>query len=540
VNLEPLPAIILALAEQRSLAAVLTTIIESVARQPGVAFARLWLRESEETCPVCSAEASSSETALHLRVSAGRSLSGGTDWSRINGTFHRIGLSSSKLKIAHVAMTGESIRIQRLSDDHQWVRFPEWATEEGLVSFTGHALIFRGETIGVLAVFRRTEADDDCFAWLRTMANAAAVAIANARAFEENESLRRQLEQERDYLREEVQTSGSFGDILGESVALQRVLHRVEMVAPTNANVLILGESGSGKELIARAIHQRSRSAQKSLVKVNCASIPRELFESEFFGHARGSFTGAVRDRVGRFQLADGGTLFLDEVGEIPLELQSKLLRVLQEGEFERVGEESTRRANVRLIAATNRNLQKEVDAGRFRLDLFYRLGVFPIEVPPLRERKEDIGKLIGHFVHDSCIRFHLPVPTVPTREIERAHDYDWPGNVRELQNVIERGVILARGGKLILDLPPNGKLVSGARSSAQTSPPANLVIHEKEWRERERANLLAALHAANFRISGKGGAAELLGINAGTLASRLKAFGINRRDHITDHNQDS
>jgi transcriptional regulator with GAF, ATPase, and Fis domain len=532
VNLEPLPAIILALAEQRSLAAVLKTIIESVARQPGVAFARLWLRESEETCPVCSAEAPASEAALHLRASAGTSLSGGTDWSRINGTFHRIGLSSSKLKIAHIATTGESIRIQRLSDDHQWVRFPEWVTEEGLVSFTGHALIFRGETIGVLGVFRRTEADDDCFAWLRTMANATAVAIANARAFEENESLRRQLEQERDYLREEVQTSGSFGDILGDSAALQQVLHRVEMVAPTGANVLILGESGSGKELIARAIHQRSASAHKSLVKVNCASIPRELFESEFFGHARGSFTGAVRDRVGRFQLADGGTLFLDEVGEIPLELQSKLLRVLQEGEFERVGEESTRRVNVRLIAATNRNLQKEVNEGRFRLDLFYRLGVFPIEVPPLRERIEDIGKLISHFVRDSCIRFHLPVPTIPTREIERAHDYDWPGNVRELQNVIERGVILARGGKLALDLPQKGKLASETRSLEQTSP-TNPVIREKEWRERERANLLAALHAANFRIAGKGGAAELLGINAGTLASRLKALGINRRDHL-------
>ena len=538
MNLEPLPAIILAMAEQRSLAAVLETITASVARQSGVALVRLWLRESEETCPVCSAETHVTEPALHLRASAGKPLAGGMDWSRINGTFHRIALSSSKLKIAHIAMTGESIRIQRLSDDQQWVRFPEWVNEQGLMSFTGHALIFRGEPIGVLAVFRRTEADDDCFAWLRTMANAAAVAIANARAFEENESLRRQLEEERDYLREEVQTSGSFAEILGRSVALQRVLHRVDMVAPTGANVLILGESGTGKEMIARAIHQRSAIAHKSLVKVNCASIPRELFESEFFGHARGSFTGAIRDRVGRFQLADGGTLFLDEVGEIPLELQSKLLRVLQEGEFERVGEENTRRVHVRLIAATNRNLQKEVEDGRFRSDLFYRLGVFPIEVPPLRERKEDIRQLIDHFVRVSCIRFHLPNPSVPTREIERALDYDWPGNVRELQNVIERGVILARGGKLTLDLPHKGKLALKAPIVELTSSPANEVIQERAWRERERANLLSALRAANFRISGKGGAAELLGINAGTLASRLKALGINKRNYLTGRTQ--
>jgi transcriptional regulator with GAF, ATPase, and Fis domain len=210
-----------------------------------------------------------------------------------------------------------------LADDHRWVRHPAWAQQEGLASFAGHALIFRGEPLGVLAVFRRTPADDDCFHWLRTMASAAAVAIANARAFEDNETLRRELELERDYLREEVQSSGAFGEILGSSPALERVLHQVEMVAATDANVLVLGESGTGKELVARAIYQRSARSNKPLVKVNCGSIPRELFESEFFGHVRGSFTGAVRDRIGRFQLADGGTLFLDEVGEIPLELQA-------------------------------------------------------------------------------------------------------------------------------------------------------------------------------------------------------------------------
>jgi transcriptional regulator with GAF, ATPase, and Fis domain len=533
VDLEPLPSIILAIAEKRSLNAVLKTIIDAVARQPDVGLARLWLLEPDETCPVCCSGELNQEPALHLRASAGTSLSAGADWARINGTFHRIALSHNNLKIAHIATTGESIRIQRLSEDHQWVRHPSWAREEGLVSFAGHALVFRGEAMGVLGVFRRTPADDDCFNWLRTMANAAAVAIANARSFEENESLRNQLEQERDYLREEVQATGSFGDILGRSPALERVLHQVEMVAATEANVLVLGESGTGKELIARAIHQRSARANKPLVKVNCGSIPRELFESEFFGHVRGSFTGAVRDRIGRFQLADGGTLFLDEIGEIPLELQSKLLRVLQEGEFERVGDEVTRKVNVRVVAATNRDLRKEVDEGRFRLDLYYRLGVFPMEVPPLRDRREDIPVLIAHFVHQAGLHFHVPLPSIPNREIERAQRYDWPGNVRELQNVVERAMIVSPGRKLTLDLPHTGK-TSANQKERRTEPTAVLpetVIPENEWRNRERANIVAALRQAHFKISGKGGAADLLGINPGTLASRLKALGINKRD---------
>jgi transcriptional regulator with GAF, ATPase, and Fis domain len=264
---------------------------------------------------------------------------------------------------------------------------------------------------------------------------------------------------------------------------------------------------------------------------VNCGSIPRELFESEFFGHVRGSFTGAVRDRVGRFQLADKGTLFLDEVGEIPLELQSKLLRVLQDGEFERVGDEITRRVSVRVVAATNRDLRKEVSEGRFRLDLYYRLGVFPMEVPPLRERREDILELIAHFVRQACLKFHIPSPSVPKREMEIARSYDWPGNVRELQNVVERAVILSRGGRLALDLPQSGK--SPARNERSTTSATSLseVIPEKEWRDRERGNVLAALRQTGFRVSGKGGAAELLGINPGTLASRLRVLGINKRD---------
>lgn len=529
VDLEPLPAIILAIAEQRSLASVLKTIIEAVARQPDVALARLWLRQSGEVCPICTPGETDREPALHLRASAGSPWAEGVDWSRLNGAFHRIPLSPSHLKIAHIASTGESIRIPQLSDDHQWVRYPEWAKAEGLASFAGHALVFRGEPLGVLAVFRRAPADDECFQWLRTMASAAAVAIANARAFEENESLRQRLELERDYLREEVESAGSFGEILGRSPALERVLRQVELVAATGANVLVLGESGTGKELIARAIHQRSPRSEKPMVKVNCGSVPHELFESEFFGHVRGSFTGAVRDRIGRFQLADRGTLFLDEVGEIPLDLQSKLLRVLQEGEFERVGDEITRRVDVRVVAATNRDLRKEVDAGRFRLDLYYRLGVFPIEVPPLRERSGDIPALIGHFTRQASLRFHVPAPVISNREMERALHYGWPGNVRELQNVVERAVIVSRGGRLVLDLPESGG--APARRPEPAAAQEDEIVPEAEWRQRERANVLAALRRSRGRISGKEGAAELLGLNPGTLASRIKALRIGKRE---------
>jgi transcriptional regulator with GAF, ATPase, and Fis domain len=525
MKLASLPDVILAIAEQRSLDAVLASIIGNVAAQPDVALARLWLRQTDADCPHCCARPSGVEECLHLRASQGTPLARGGDWSRTDGTFHRIPLGRGDLKVSHIATSGESVRIQRLDEDRQWIRNQDWARHEGIMGFAGHPVIFRGEVLGVLSVFRRSEPDDLCWDWLRVLADSAAVAIANARAFEQVDSLRRALELERDYLRQEVQEAGLFGEILGRSPALTRLLRQVETVGPTDAGVLILGESGSGKELIARAIHQRSARARKPLVKVNCGSIPRELFESEFFGHTRGSFTGAIRDRVGRFQLADGGTLFLDEVGEIPIELQSKLLRVLQEGEFERVGDEITRRVDVRVVAATNRDLRQEVTEGRFRLDLYYRLGVFPMEVPPLRERVEDIPELAAHFVRQACARFHVPAPRLTERELERARQYHWPGNVRELQNVVERAVILAEGGALAFDLPD-----SKAAAAAPAGSVAGEVIPEVEWRRRERANVMSALAHSGFRVSGPGGAAELLGIPAATLTSRLKSLGIQKK----------
>ena len=347
-------------------------------------------------------------------------------------------------------------------------------------------------------------------------------------ALRENAHLREELERERDYLREEVNVAMNFGRIIGKSPALKNMLAQVEAVARTPANVLILGESGVGKELVARAIHAKSTRADAALVKVNCASIPKELFESEFFGHVKGAFTGAHRDRVGRFQLAEGGTIFLDEVGEIPLELQGKLLRVLQESEFERVGDDITRSVDVRVIAATNRDLEKLVVDGDFREDLFYRLSVFPIEVPPLRRRREDLVQLARHFLEQTCSEFGREPFRLTKSQAVAIQEYDWPGNVRELKNVIERAVILSKGNTLRLDL----SLPQGMRESASSSdaPAAQArVLTEKQMRELQKQNLLAALKQTNWRVSGKDGAAELLGIRPTTLTDRIKSCGIRR-----------
>jgi len=300
------------------------------------------------------------------------------------------------------------------------------------------------------------------------------------------------------------------------------------MVAPTDVTVLVLGETGTGKELIARELHRRSRRKDKPLVRVNCASIPKELYESEFFGHARGAFTSAVRDRVGRFEAAAGGTLFLDEIGEIPLELQSKLLRVLQEKCYERVGEQRTRGADVRIVAATNRDLKNEVAAGRFREDLYYRLNVFPMKVVPLRDRKDDIQLLATHFLEISVKELGCPRPRLTPTGIETLQAYVWPGNIRELRNVIERAVILARGGALEFDLPGNGSdPTSFERMDVNQPEPEYLT--ESEMCRRKRQNLFAVLQKAGWKIKGADGAAELLGVKPTTLISRIEKMGLRR-----------
>jgi transcriptional regulator with GAF, ATPase, and Fis domain len=301
-------------------------------------------------------------------------------------------------------------------------------------------------------------------------------------------------------------------------------------VAPTEASALILGESGTGKELVAREIHHRSRRKDKPLVRVNCASIPKDLFESEFFGHTRGAFTGAVKDRAGRFEAAEGGTLFLDEIGEIPLDLQSKLLRVLQEKSYERVGEDRTRQTDVRVIAATNRNLEHAVAAGRFREDLYYRLNVFPIQVPPLRDRMEDVALLAKHFIESSVRELGCHKPRLTRAAITKLQNYHWPGNIRELRNVIERAIIISRGGALDFDLPVTEATVVPSRIAPHAKCDAEPeFLTEAELQRLERNNLLAILEKTRWKIKGADGAAELLGVKPTTLKARIKKMGLRR-----------
>ncbi|HZM11969.1 MAG TPA: sigma 54-interacting transcriptional regulator [Candidatus Limnocylindrales bacterium] len=514
--------VILSIAQAEGPDSVLGQIIKAIMANEHVALARIWFLDRDGDCPVCGQPGD--EMTLHMRASDGRPLEPGADWSQVNRSHHRVSLDSPT-KLAQMVRTEEPVLIADIASDTGGAIDRGWAKRECIEGLIGHPLRFRGAIVGVMAVFLRVHPNKNTLDWLNSFSAHAAVAIGNCRAFQQIDKLRRQLELERDYLREEVVETGDFRDIVGHSPALTRVLQQIDLVAQTDSAVLIQGESGTGKELIARAIHQRSRRGHQPLIRVSCGSIPRELFESEFFGHVKGSFTSAIRDRIGRFQLADGGTLFLDEVGEIPLDLQSKLLRVLQEGEFERVGDDHTRRVNVRVIAATNRDLRTESEAGRFRLDLFYRLSVFPLDLPPLRERREDIPQLAAHLVKLACVRMHAPEPRLPRRELDRLQQYDWPGNVRELQHVIERAVILSRGAPLEFQL--------------QDRPSANLAtvvsnhsadfLTEAQWRSLERENLLKALKQAGGKVSGAGGAAELLGVNPNTLASRLRTLGILR-----------
>ncbi|MGI9206305.1 MAG: sigma 54-interacting transcriptional regulator [Woeseiaceae bacterium] len=385
------------------------------------------------------------------------------------------------------------------------------------VEYTSTPIMKNGRPDGAVVVFRDISARKE----LEQQREA---------AFDEIKELKDQLEQERDYLRDEINVAANFGEIIGESEALRRALAQIEAVADTPVSVLILGESGVGKEMIARAIHNKSNRCSMPLVKVNCASIPKDLFESEFFGHVRGAFTGAHQDRVGRLQLAAGGTLFLDEIGEIPMSQQGKLLRALQEGEFERVGDDQTISVDVRVVAATNRNLMDEIKAGRFREDLYYRLSVFPLDVPPLRDRLEDIAPLALHFLESICCELGRDTMRITQTQLASLRKHEWPGNIRELKNVIERAVISSPGNRLRLDLAVPGMATTLDAEQALTTADADGFLTVAELKEFEKANLKAALENANWKTWGPGGAAELLGMKPSTLAYQMKSFGIEKK----------
>ena len=393
-------------------------------------------------------------------------------------------------------------------------------------------LVSRGRVLGVFGVVKY---QDNAFTgdieFLTQIANQVAIAVENALAFGEIRELKDKLAQEKLYLEDEIRSEMNFAQIVGNGASLRKVLKRVETVAPTDSTVLIYGETGTGKELIARAIHDLSPRRSKPFVKLNCAAIPTGLLESELFGHEKGAFTGAIAQRIGRFEVANGGTIFLDEIGEVPLELQTKLLRVLQEREFERLGSSRTLRTDARLIAATNRDLEAMVSEQKFRSDLFFRLNVFPVHVPPLREREGDIPLLVRHFAQQFSRRMNKTIETIPSATMDALCRYHWPGNIRELQNVIERAVIVSTGPTLSVDVadlkfPKAGHAVE---KTAVSKLPANGPLHDI-LEQSERQQILEALEHCNWVVAGPKGAAAHLGMKRSTLQQRIRKLGIARR----------
>jgi transcriptional regulator with GAF, ATPase, and Fis domain len=523
--------LLLEIAPERSVEHLLRKVVQRLAERPHAVLARLWLLEKGDLCASCPMRPRCPDQTrcLHLVASAESSVGEPRQEGRQSEQeLRRIPVGAGA--IGRIAATGQPIISNNPGEDVDGFGERGWAVRQGVRGFGGQPIIFQKEILGVIAQFNRIPTPDHSPAWLRIFADHIAAAIVNARAFEEIEQLKAHLEVENAFLQEEVQEAKALGEMVGQSAALKKLLRQVEMVARTDATVLILGESGTGKELVAREIHKNSRRSHRPLIRVNCASIPRELYESEFFGHVKGAFTGAFKDRAGRFEAAQGGTLFLDEVGEIPLELQSKLLRVLQEGQYERVGEERTRTVDVRIIAATNRDLPKDVAAGRFRQDLYYRLNVFPMKVAPLRERKEDIPLLAAHFLEKAIGKLKLPPARLTPAHLAKFQNHDWPGNVRELQNMIERALILSQNGVLWFELPDNQRTTATA-----PLPPAvddgvePAILSDIELRQRERDNVLAALNKTGWKIHGPRGTAELLGLKPTTLISRIKKLGLKK-----------
>lgn len=504
-----LERIALQMASSLDLQLVLTTITQGLVEELDAAFSRIWLLGPGDLCPDCykAADCTNHAQCLHLAASAGL-------YRNVNGEYRRIPLGA--VKIGEIAQGYGALYTNDVVGD---TRLPnkQWMKDNGLRSFAGYPLTFRGDLLGVIAMFGHRPLTNEEFDRLSFFANSAAIAIRNAQLFTEVEQLKNRLQAENLYLREEIQLEHDFEDIVGSSPSIKSVLRKVEQVALTDSTVLILGETGTGKELIARAVHNLSLRKARPLIRVNCGAIPTNLIESELFGHEKGSFTGATTRRIGRFELADGGTIFLDEVGELPIDAQVKLLRVLQEREFERVGGNRVFKTNVRVIAATNRDLWAAVKAGSFRSDLLYRLNVFPIEVPPLRAPTSDIPLLVRSFADKFSTKFGKHLSNIPQQTMDRLVTYAWPGNVRELANIIERAAILSPGPLLQID---EGLF----QSNMTTEPDASGTLEEIE-----RSYVLRVLKETDWVIEGKQGAATKLGLHPNTLRSRMKKLGLKK-----------
>jgi len=520
--LEMLRAITRQMATAEDLESVLQSIVAALVEHAEAVVSRIFLVLHDHECPSCrksidaGTQMATPERALHTLADAGP----GEAW---RWPFHRIPLDS-QVPIAVLMRT----RVPTLVGDWRKVdalaREPTVAqvwTQLGIVGVAAYPLDARGELLGAIGYLARRAISQQEFEVLGIFADQAAMAIKNAYLFRELAQYKNRLQVENAYLQDELRRDHAFDDIVGESPALRAVLRKVRQVSSVDTTVLLTGETGTGKELVARAIHEGGPRKDRPMIKVNCGAIPQGVVESELFGHEKGAFTGALQKRIGRFELADKGTLFMDEVGELSLDTQVKLLRVLQEQEFERVGSTRPIKVDVRLIAATNRDLVRGVAEGRFRPDLFYRLNVFPIRVPPLRERPEDIPTLVDHFLAHFQRKLAKPLRSVTRSSLDRLQRYPWPGNIRELQNVLERACVLARG--------PDVELTDELRAAPPRAAvgPADSPI--TTLAEHERTQILRALSTVKGRVHGPRGAAALLGVNPSTLRSRMQKLGIGK-----------
>jgi len=511
------------------LQSVLSSVATALASQPDMIFSRVWLYLSDDRCDWCrthgrpaNALVAPGVPGLHLCASAGVVTT-------LDRPFHLIPLEARGAP-AIAAFGRRPIRTDDILTDASFGTAPaqnEMLRPLGAVGAATYPLLFRGELLGSMGLVARRPLDDEEFQLLGIFADQAAMAIKSAHLFRELQRYRDRLEVENAYLQEQLHEERGWEGIIGESPALRAVLRRVQQVAPVETTVLLTGETGTGKELIARAIHEASPRKGRPLIKINCGAIPQGVVESELFGHEKGAFTGALQRRIGRFELAHASSLFMDEVGELPLDTQVKLLRVLQEQEFERVGSTRPMKVDVRVVAATNRNLESEVSEGRFRPDLFYRLNVFPIRVPPLRERPSDIPLLVQHFLAQFQRKLAKPLRRMSADSLARLQAYPWPGNIRELQNVIERACVLADSPVVEID----GALLSVDRSTA-ASGDASAALADgpiTHLSENEANHIRRALAATKGKVHGPGGAADLLGVNPNTLRSRMRKLGIGK-----------
>jgi formate hydrogenlyase transcriptional activator len=519
------------MASTSDLSAVLRSIVSALVEQSGMVTSRIWLLQDDAECEFCRKEGpvsvaqSYGARMLHLGASAGV-----IPFERE----HHLLPVDFPVPPAQVIGTREPLRLNGYPNLPGVLLPPDvlaYIQKAGTKAAAAYPLLFHGELLGSIGLLSARPLEDEEFELLGIFADQAAMAVKSAQLFREVARYKDRLEVENAYLQQQLSEDRGYEGIVGQSPTLKGVLRKIQQVAPVDSTVLLLGETGTGKELMARALHGASGRKDRPLIKVNCGAIPQGLVESELFGHEKGAFTGALQRRIGRFELADQGTLFMDEVGELSLDTQVKLLRVLQEREFERVGSTKPQRVDVRLIAATHKELEQEVAEGRFRADLFYRLNVFPIRIPPLRDRPRDIPLLVNHFVAQFQRKLAKPLKGVTPESMARLETYHWPGNIRELQNVIERACVLADGpvvdiGDTLRTTPGKpSTLVLTVPGDATVPPPASDTILPLE--ENEKQHIQRALAFAKGKVHGPGGAADLLGINPSTLRSRMQKLGI-------------